>query len=285
MRISSSIICWNEAQTIDLALKSLVGFADEIIIVDTGSFDGTQKIAQETMANLNLSGQIKQARVTKLVDARLKSFYLCNGDWILMQDANVVLSDALKQEMLKRMGDLFVGVVKSLNLMGDYNHFFKNMPFMAGHKIFVNRESVKWNKSVDRPKFIGKRVKHENWAVNLSRVRPSWRSFYRGEPFDSRYFKNGDKAYCLKTNYMARWQAMNKYHSLVDFLAEEEGKSLEDVKRIAPEWYLKQLQLEATPLTEEYRQRLPEIIVEELKNPRYKLIKIGNKIVGRQPRL
>jgi len=286
MRISSSMICWNEAQTIDLALKSLVNFADEIVIIDTGSFDGTQKIAQETMDSLNLSGQIKQARITKLVDARLKSFFLCDGDWVLMQDSNIVLSNALKQEMLKHINNSKdIGVMRSLNLMGDYCHFFKNRPFMAGHRIFVNRKSAKWDKNVDRLKFIGAGKRYENWAVNLSRVRPAWRSFYRGEPFDSRYFKKGNKKHRLKMNCMARWQVMDKYYSMVDFLVEEEGKSFEDVKRIAPEWYLRQLQLEAIPLTTEFKQGLPEAIMEELKNPRYKLIKIKGKIVGREPEL
>jgi len=286
MRISSSMICWNEAQTIDLALKSLVNFADEVIVVDTGSFDGTQKIAQETMTALNLSGQIKQMKVTKLVDARLKSFLLCDGKWVLMHDSNIVLSDALKQEMLKHTNNSkAIGTMRSLNLMGDYNHFFKNLPFMAGHRVFVEREMAKWDKGIDRPKFIGTGKLYEHWAINLSRVRPAWRSFYRGEPFDSRYFKKGDKKHNLKTNRMARWQKMDKYYSMVDFLVAEEGKSLEDVKRIAPRWYLEQLQREATLLTEEFKQKLPEVIVEELKNPRYRLIKVGGKIVGREPEL
>jgi len=289
MRISSSMICWNEAQTIDLTLKSLTGFADEVIIIDTGSFDGTQKIAQETMRSLNLSGQIKQARVTKLVDARLKSFLLCDGDWVLMQDSNIVLSNALKQEMLKHANNSKdVGAIRSLNLMGDYSHFFRNLPFMAGHRIFVERKSVQWDKNVDRPKFVGTGKLHEHWAVNLSRVRPAWRSFYRGEPFDSRYFKKGTKKHDPKTleiNRMARWQAMDKYYSLVDFTVAEEGKSLKDVIRLAPEWYLDQLQREATPLTEEFKLGLPEVIIEEQRNPRYKLIKSGNKIIGREPEL
>lgn len=286
MRISSSMICWNEAKTIDLALKSLVGFADEVVIVDTGSFDGTQKIAQETMDILNLSGQIKQTRITKLVDARLQSFLLCDGDWVLMQDSNIVLSDALKQEMLKHVDNSEdIGTMRSLNLMGDYCHFFKNLPFMAGHRVFVERKLAKWDKSVDRPKFIGVGKLYEHWAVNLSRVRPAWRVFYRGEPFDSRYFKKGDRKYCLKTSYMDRWQAMDKYYSMVDFMVAEEGKSLKDVICIAPKWYLRQLQIEATPLTREFRRGLPEVIMEELKNPRYKLIKDGDKIIGREPEL
>jgi len=39
------MIAWNEAETIDLAIKSVAGFVDEVVIADNGSFDGTQEIA------------------------------------------------------------------------------------------------------------------------------------------------------------------------------------------------------------------------------------------------
>ena len=103
MRITSSMISWNEEKTIDLSLKSIADFADEVVIVDTGSFDNTLKVAQETMDKLSISGQIKQKKITKLVDARLESLQLCNGDWVLMQDSNLVLSNALKHEIIKKI--------------------------------------------------------------------------------------------------------------------------------------------------------------------------------------
>lgn len=288
MRISSSMICWNEAQTIDLALKSLVGFADEVVIVDTGSFDGTQKIAQEVMETLGLSGQIKQTRVTRLVDARLESFSLCDGDWVLMQDSNLVLSNALKRELMIHAGTSsnVVGSVRSLNLMGDYSHCFKNLPFTSDHRIFVRKESAKWHTTFDRPKFVGKRRKFKYYSVNLSRVRPAWRSWYRGEPFDSRYFKRRSRTWSVKkTNTQRQWMKSNKYYSLVEYIEAEKGLTLKDVKRLASSWHLKQLQIEAKPLKPRFRRCLPEAIKQELKNPRYRLKKRRGRIIGRWPEL
>ena len=153
MTISSSMICWNEAQTIDLALKSIANFVDEVIIVDTGSFDGTQKIARETLDDLNLSGQIREVKVTNLLDARKTAFSLCAGDWVLTQDANIVLTESLKREMLihRQRRSPSVGCIHSLNLTGDYEHLFGNRPFMAHHKDFIRKDRVMWDDDKDHP--------------------------------------------------------------------------------------------------------------------------------------
>lgn len=287
MRISCSMICWNEETTIDLSLKSIADFADEVVIVDTGSFDNTLKVAQETMDNLKLSGQIKKKTVTKLLDARLESFLLCESDWILMQDSNLVLSNNLKREIVKHSmnNPNLVGAIKSLNMMGDYNHYFENRPYMVYHKIFVNRERAQWDTTVDRPKFQGKRKDLTHWAVNLSRVRPAWRSWYRGEPFDRRYYKIGNDHHSYETATMDQWGARDKYSSIVEYVEKEKGITLEQVKKIAPAWYLNQLRIEATPLSPPVKKILPEVIREELKDPRYKLIYKGDEIVGRWPEL
>jgi len=289
-QLSSGMICWNEAQTIDLALKSISNFVDEVIIIDTGSFDGTQKIARETIDNLNLSGQIKEVTITKLFDARLKAFQLCDGDWMLMQDSNLVLSNALKQEMLghiKRSNAL--GCVKSLNLMGDYEHLFGNRPFMAPHDILIKLEKATWDESADRPHFIGTVKTLSNWAVNLSRVRPAWRYWLRGEQFDRRAYNDVARRHSdghkNKFNTQYSWQRLDKYTSPLEYIEVTKGMTLNDVKQVAPAWFLKQLRLEARHLVPAYRQDLPEVIQDELKNPRYKLIYENNKITGRWPEL
>jgi len=332
------MICWNEEKTIDLSLKSIADFADEVVIVDTGSFDNTLKVAQDTMDKLSLSGQIKQKKITKLVDARLESLQLCNGDWVLMQDSNLVLSNALKHEIIKNMKNRpkFGGAVKSLNLMGDYSHFFENRAFMDYHRIFVKRDEIKWLTNVDRPVFLGKIISYNFWAVNLSRVRPAWRYWLRGEPFDRRYYDNRAKksdiqnkwlrsvkypslikyvksktsltrkdvkhivpgwlrdvirkfekpeGYQNIANIQYHWQKEDKYHSILEYIENTKGLTIEDVKELAPEWFLGQLVVEAKRLTPAYKLGLPEVIREEMEDPRYKLIYEDDEIVGRWPEL
>ena len=287
MKISSSMIAWNEASTIDLTLRSIVGFADEVIIIDTGSFDGTRKIAREWIDRLNLSGQVKQMSIRNLGEARLSSLMLCQGDWILMQDSNLVLSNALKRELIahSREHPGFCCDIKSLNLMGDYGHYFRGQPFMAPHRIFVERAHATWRMGIDRPHFHRRARVLSNWAVNLSRVRPAWRYWYRGEQFDRRHYTRKNRRWINPANIQRKWMNANKYSSLVEYIEAVKGLTLEDVKKIAPEWYLRQLRIEATALTSELRGKLPEVILEELRSPRYKLIYEKGEITGRWPTL
>jgi len=285
------MICWNEANTIDLALESIAGFADEVIIIDTGSFDGTYGIAQETLDKFNISGQIRRVRIKNLYEARLIGLQLCEGAWVLVQDANLVLSKSLQQEMSTHIHTCpgVIGRIGSLNLMGDYEHYFANVPFMGRHKILSERENIQWNFNPDRPDYIGKELNLSNWAVNLSRVRPSWRYWLRGEQFDRRYYgwlrRRMSYGNRTPTNLQWKWMKSHRYYSPLEYAEAELDMSLDDIKKVSPKWFLKSLQTEATPLTEEHRKGLPEVIKEELKNPRYKLIYSRDKIIGRYPEL
>jgi len=289
MTVSCAIIAWNEAKTIDLTLKSIEGFADEVIIIDTGSFDGTQKVAEEQLEKLRLEGRVEQREVKHLQEARFASLDACICDWILLLDANQVLSDNLQRtfsnHMKKHKGK--VCAFRSLNLMGDYEHYFKNLPYMNWHSALFERkiDLITPHSTLDRPRFKSKIIPTRYWAVNLSRVRPAWRCWYRGEPFDYRYFKKGDKTYSIKTSYMDCWSREKKYTSIIDFIEAKEKLSLNDVKKIAPAWYLQQLQHNATYLKHGMREQMPEVIKREMENPRYTLVYENNKIVGRDPTL
>lgn len=290
-KVGVSIICWNEVKTIDLALKSIVGFASEVIVLDTGSTDGTQKLAQECIDEFDLSGYVRQIRVKQLGQARLKAYELCDGDWVLMQDANLVLSNSLKAEMVNHTenyshGKANVGRIVSLNLMGDYEHHFDNQPFNAPHRVFVKTDEAKYHIATDRPKFKGRRLTFKNWAVNLSRVRPAWRCWYRGEPFCREHHKKGrGDDFINPANLQRKWQNSNKYYSIEEYAEEEEGMTFDEVREVAPKWFLKYLRQEARPLTMEYITKLPEVILEECKRPRYRLIYMNEEIIGRYPEL
>lgn len=291
INVSSAMICWNEAQTIDLALKSIKGFTKEVIVIDTGSFDGTQKIVKELLDELDLSGELASKRVKNLGEARLEAFMKCSGKWVLIQDSNLVLSSALKEEIKRKVTQSpnKTFAIESLNLMGDYHHYFANRPFMAPHKIFVKRRKPKWTMTLDRPHIKGARIVTTNWAVNLSRVRPSWRIWLRGEPFDRKHYTDKTRltpeGYINPSNHQWHWMNSGKHYSPLEYAEEEMNTSFDEVKKIAPEWFLRQLKLEARPLEPWMEKRLPEVIMEERLNPRYKLIYENGEIQRRFPEL
>jgi len=91
------MISWNEAKTIDLSLKSIEGFVDEVIIADNGSFDGTQEIARNQLEKLNIKGKVIDVKTTTLGQGRLASWKECRGDWILLIDSTLYYQMPLKR--------------------------------------------------------------------------------------------------------------------------------------------------------------------------------------------
>lgn len=99
--LSVVIITRNEAARIRRCLES-VAWADEVIVVDSGSTDGTEAISRELGAKL-------YRRAFDTFD-RQKNFGLerAAGPWILSVDADEVISPALREEieaLLTRDGD------------------------------------------------------------------------------------------------------------------------------------------------------------------------------------
>ena len=89
MRLSVGIITLNEEKNLDKTLQSVQDIADEIVIIDSGSTDKTFEIAKRYNATFIFNkwegfGKQKNFAITN-----------CSGDWILLIDADEVLSKEL----------------------------------------------------------------------------------------------------------------------------------------------------------------------------------------------
>jgi len=90
MKISATIITYNEEENIGDCIQSLKEIADEIIVVDSHSTDRTQKICLEKNVKFiqhEFEGHIQQKNF-----AMMKAAY----DWILSLDADERISEELK---------------------------------------------------------------------------------------------------------------------------------------------------------------------------------------------
>lgn len=97
--ISSCLIVKNEIDNLPLLIEDLRTFSDEIIIVDTGSTDGTLEWLKEHQDNV-----LKLEHFVWIDDfsaARNYSFSKATKNWIFWCDADDRISDGLMKEMLR----------------------------------------------------------------------------------------------------------------------------------------------------------------------------------------
>lgn len=95
IRVSLSMIVKNEELLLRGCLESVRNVVDEISIVDTGSTDGTVRVAREFGARVSTftwTGDFSEARNVALAN--------CDGDWVLYLDADERLAPG--QESLIR---------------------------------------------------------------------------------------------------------------------------------------------------------------------------------------
>ncbi|MFA7122627.1 MAG: glycosyltransferase family 2 protein [Candidatus Delongbacteria bacterium] len=93
-KLSAAIITKNEEKNIKRCLES-VRWADEIIVVDSGSTDKTVGICKSYDCRIELSEWLGFAKTKQ------KAVDLCTNDWVLVLDADEEITDSLKDRLLK----------------------------------------------------------------------------------------------------------------------------------------------------------------------------------------
>ncbi|MGB2622462.1 MAG: glycosyltransferase family 2 protein [Candidatus Acidiferrum sp.] len=93
-RLSACLITLNEEHNLPRTLASLTQIADEIVIVDSGSTDQTEKIAREHGAAFHERAWTNYSEQKNFAAERAQN------DWILSLDADEELSSALQTSLL-----------------------------------------------------------------------------------------------------------------------------------------------------------------------------------------
>lgn len=97
VKISAYIVTLNEEKRLGKTLQALKKVADEIFVIDSGSTDKTQKIAEKYGAKF-LFHKWKNISAQKHYGQEL-----CHNDWVLSLDADEVLSPELITEIKEKM--------------------------------------------------------------------------------------------------------------------------------------------------------------------------------------
>ena len=97
VKISAYIVTLNEEKRLGKTLQALKKVADEIFVIDSGSTDKTQEIAEKYGAEF-LFHKWKNISAQKHYGQEL-----CHNDWVLSLDADEVLSPELIAEIKEKM--------------------------------------------------------------------------------------------------------------------------------------------------------------------------------------
>lgn len=98
MRISAVIIALNESENISDAIRSLEQFADEVLLVDSGSVDETVAIAED------LGARVIRREFKGFSDQKQFAVDTASEDWVFSIDADERVSPELAQEIAELKG-------------------------------------------------------------------------------------------------------------------------------------------------------------------------------------
>jgi glycosyltransferase involved in cell wall biosynthesis len=92
-KISAFILAYNEAEKIKAAIETVL-WADEIVVVDSNSTDGTPQIAE------SLGARVVQVPFNGFGDLRNRAVEACHYEWIFSLDSDERCTEAVRDEIL-----------------------------------------------------------------------------------------------------------------------------------------------------------------------------------------
>lgn len=151
--ISASIVCLNEAEKLEKCLRSLTGFADEIVLVDLGSNDKSRKIAESFGAKV-----FRHKFVPYVEYIRNFAISKTTGDWVLILDPDEMVTDQLVgklKEIIKVDKVAAVNIPRKNIFFGKWIAHTNWWPDY--HVRFFKKGKVKWSNKIHKyPEVDGK---------------------------------------------------------------------------------------------------------------------------------
>jgi len=135
--LSLSMIVRNEEARLAACLASVTGLADEMVVVDTGSSDGTIAVAEAAGARVE---QI--AWPGDFAPARNSAMAFLKGDWVLVLDADEQLRPEVIPSLKALMAQPDVLVINLLR----YELGAAMAPYSSVSRLFRRHPAIRWSK-------------------------------------------------------------------------------------------------------------------------------------------
>ncbi len=148
--LTATLISYNEELDLPRALASLVGVADEIVVVDSGSTDRTCEIARQ------FDARVFNRKLDNLGSQKNYAASLASNDWILSLDCDEELSPELRDSVLRWKKEAPVEIGYDFSRLSNYiGGWIRHSGWYPEYKLRLYRR--------DGGKFVG--VPHD--AVKL----------------------------------------------------------------------------------------------------------------------
>ena len=136
--LSLSMIVRDEAAQIEACLRSVQGFADELVVVDTGSTDNTVALAQA------LGARVEQIEWPgDFAPARNQALQFVSGDWVLVLDAD----EQLRPEAIAPLRALMAQPdVLLINLLRHERGAVQS-PYSNVSRLFRRHPAIRWSRA------------------------------------------------------------------------------------------------------------------------------------------
>ena len=239
--LSIVILTKNSADTLRLCLQS-VSWADEIVIVDSGSSDDSLTIAKEFTSKIysetNWQGHGIQ---------RNRALRYCQSDWVLMLDSDECVTAELAQSIqafVKNPGDYAVASIKRL-------HYFLGYPLKHGRwndvvpRLF-KRDSARYDEAWVHEQLLFKgQAKKLNSFVNHYSYNSIEQVLEKMNRYTTqaaeKHVQRGKKTNFFKILWRSWWSFINSYFFHLGFLDGKAGYLV--AKLDADESYYRYLKL------------------------------------------
>ena len=144
MKISLVVNTWNEEANIERCLSSVQTLADEIVVIDMESSDRTHELASKFTDKIythSKTGYVEPARNFAINKA--------TGDWILILDADEVITASLASELKKIIAESIYDFVRLPRKNLVFGKWLKHSGWWPDYKIrFFKKGMVSWNEEI-----------------------------------------------------------------------------------------------------------------------------------------